>query len=220
MDLPVIEMEREAAQEAFRTYQAAVREPRRKELNAVRRRVEAEDRAMMRGYRELAAGRQVIELSKAIAAGGTEDLECETQGYRKGEWRTFTVTLRVPKIAVVRADAQRVFTRGVDRDGGVLFRADSENAAKKVDRVSINDGVFDRYQNSWGVYARATTPSIPPPFRPPHNLAGYHLLFEAEWNAFAPIDPALLKHLGGDLYAVLAVWDLTDLERAVLNGRS
>lgn len=32
-------------------------------------------------------------------------------------------------------------------------------------------------------------------------------------------DPALLKHIGGDLYAVLATWDLTELERSVLGGR-
>ena len=30
----------------------------------------------------------------------------------------------------------------------------------------------------------------------------------------------LLRHLSGQLYAVLAVWDLTELERAVLAGRA
>lgn len=34
-----------------------------------------------------------------------------------------------------------------------------------------------------------------------------------------PGDPLLLKHLAGTLYAVLAVWDLTELERAVFGGR-
>lgn len=33
-------------------------------------------------------------------------------------------------------------------------------------------------------------------------------------------DPFLLKHVGGELYAILAAWDLTDLERAVMAGRS
>lgn len=32
-------------------------------------------------------------------------------------------------------------------------------------------------------------------------------------------DPALLKHVGGDLWAVLATWDLTPLEAAVLGQR-
>jgi len=31
-----------------------------------------------------------------------------------------------------------------------------------------------------------------------------------------PRDPALIRHIRGDLWAVLAVWDLTELERAVL----
>jgi hypothetical protein len=33
-------------------------------------------------------------------------------------------------------------------------------------------------------------------------------------------DPYLLRHLGGDLWAVLAEWDLTELERAVMAGRA
>lgn len=62
-------------------------------------------------------------------------------------------------------------------------------------------------------------PTIPPKLRPKRGQLGlYHLLFEAEWglDPDPPVDPALVRHLGGDLYAVLAVWDLTDVERAVL----
>lgn len=35
-----------------------------------------------------------------------------------------------------------------------------------------------------------------------------------------PGDPALLKHVGGDIYAVVATWDLSPLERLVLSGRT
>ena len=35
-----------------------------------------------------------------------------------------------------------------------------------------------------------------------------------------PGDPALLRHVGGDVYAVEAVWELTELEKLVLSGRS
>lgn len=72
-------------------------------------------------------------------------------------------------------------------------------------------------------YLAAIVPTIPPRLRPPHNLSGYHILWEAEWgqeDVLPPGDPALLRHLGGDLYAVLAVWDLTPLERSVLAGRA
>jgi hypothetical protein len=40
------------------------------------------------------------------------------------------------------------------------------------------------------------------------------------WNEIPARDPALLRHIRGDLWAVLAVWDLTELERAVLGQRS
>jgi len=62
-------------------------------------------------------------------------------------------------------------------------------------------------------------PPVPPGLRPASAIGNYHVLWEAEWERVAPADPALLKHIGGDLYAVLAVWDLTELERAVLAGR-
>ncbi|MGH3300400.1 MAG: hypothetical protein ACRDOK_01755 [Streptosporangiaceae bacterium] len=34
-----------------------------------------------------------------------------------------------------------------------------------------------------------------------------------------PRDPALLRWIRGDLWAVVAQWDLTELERAVLSSR-
>jgi hypothetical protein len=44
------------------------------------------------------------------------------------------------------------------------------------------------------------------------------ILWEAEWQ-HVPSDPLLLRHITGPLYAVLASWDLTELERAVLSRR-
>ncbi len=32
-------------------------------------------------------------------------------------------------------------------------------------------------------------------------------------------DPLLLRQIGGDLYAIMAQWDLTELERLVMRGR-
>lgn len=61
-------------------------------------------------------------------------------------------------------------------------------------------------------------PHIPPALRPARKLENYHILWEADWQQDPPRDPMLLKRLAGTFYAVLAVWDLTDLERAVLNG--
>lgn len=64
----------------------------------------------------------------------------------------------------------------------------------------------------------AIVPIIPANLRPAKALHRYVILWEADWEA-VPVDPMLLRHLHGDLYVVLAVWDLTPVERAVLNGR-
>jgi hypothetical protein len=62
-------------------------------------------------------------------------------------------------------------------------------------------------------------PTVPPPLRPSRHLDDYYTLWDANWKLVPPEDPALLQHVGGDLYAVVAVWDLTPLERAVLSNR-
>jgi DNA-binding Lrp family transcriptional regulator len=66
--------------------------------------------------------------------------------------------------------------------------------------------------------SRAIVPLIPPKLRPAGNLSKYCILWEADWFR-PPGDPLLLRHLAGTLYAVLAVWDLTELEQAVLGAR-
>jgi hypothetical protein len=68
------------------------------------------------------------------------------------------------------------------------------------------------------ITGRALVPLIPPWARPKAKLSNYHILWEADWTD-VPVDPALLKHLGGPLYVVLAVWDLTEVERSVLSLR-
>jgi hypothetical protein len=68
------------------------------------------------------------------------------------------------------------------------------------------------------VNASAVVPIVPPQYRPKFKLSNYHILWEADWKR-VPVDPILLKHLGGSLYAVLASWDLTEIEQAVLRGR-
>src|SRR4030095_6876241 len=71
MKLDTITMEKEAAEQAFAEHRDAVRSEKRGTVNEVRREYEALDRAIMRGYKEIAKGRQLLKLSEAIRAGGT-----------------------------------------------------------------------------------------------------------------------------------------------------
>ena len=199
MNLNEITMDRVAAREAFLDYRKVFRE----EANAI-------DGELMRGYKELAAGRQLIRLSETIRAAGADELHR-------------------PKLAIARADEERV-TFNRNRAGAVTFSPNVgwNQMARASDRViRLGDGTLPTLPDGmWGISERdwaAIMPIIPPRLRPPHNLSNYHVLWEAVWTKpqtrRAPHDPALLKHIGGDVYAVLAVWDLTPLEQSVLELR-
>jgi hypothetical protein len=60
---------------------------------------------------------------------------------------------------------------------------------------------------------------VPPRLHPRGKLANYHILWDAVWTPAPPKDPLLLRHLAGQLYAIVGQWDLTPLEQAVLRGR-
>jgi hypothetical protein len=216
MELSTIEMPREEAEAAFQEYRTAVRATAREKYGAARREYDAIDRAVMRGYKEIAKGHALIKLSEAILAGGTKEVTWTETGWREDKHVRTMKTGIWPKLAVCRADARQVHCAGVRTDGSVLFKADG--GRNKADEIRFEELFGEANRVSHWRDHQAIVPTIPPPFRPQYKLSGYHLLWEAEWTMAAPVDPALLKHLGGDLYAVLAVWDLTELERAVLGG--
>ena len=77
---------------------------------------------------------------------------------------------------------------------------------------------------AWSGAWTAMVPIVPPQHRPARGMGDRLVLWEVdnwEWNTppAPPGDPALLRHVGGDIYAVDAVWDLTEIERLVLAGR-
>lgn len=169
----------------------------------------AEDRAIAAGYRAAARGLGVVSLRRTIAAGGWHD---------NG----------LPKIAVVAATAQICFVRW-DYDGSLVFSDDDDwrrNRGALVNAHSVRVPVAgdDRpaaHRSSMWPVASTIVPIVPPRFRPrPRRLRHCHILWEVEkWERVVPRDPALLRHIRGDLWAVLAVWDLTELERLVLAQR-
>jgi hypothetical protein len=204
MDLATIEVTPEEAEAKFEEYSAAVKN-----------RHDAEDEAIMRGYKALSRGTRLLSLKATMKAGGTETASFsrwESQG-------SVTRDMLIPQLAVIRADAKEVFCDGILMDGGVRFTMDRwphHNATRRM--VRVPDGTFEPVSQSRDT-VKAMVPLIPPALRPRAALSNYHILFEAEWKPVPPKDPALLRHIGGDLYSIVAVWDLTELERAVLSER-
>jgi len=169
----------------------------------VRARHTEEDAAIMRGYRELLKGNRILNLHEVFA-----NCEYDAQGR--------------PKLAISRADQSRVwFNRG--RDFGRFiwkdYRASWRGGAAYLTKT--NGLRFPVPTHERGHYSgqdhRTVVPIVPPQYRPEKKgLHLYHVLWEVDTWETVPHDPMLLKHLGSSIYAVLAVWDLTPMERAVL----
>lgn len=190
MQLATIKCDRWKAREKMAEY-----------LRAVRERHNTEDATILAGYRALSRGCQLIDLHETLRQGGVN-------------------SVNHPKLAICRADSQWCW---FDASRSVRGRA----------TYSIDRFAYDGHTRKFVAVPRtlfgpnyelhqtihALVPSIPPSLRPKGSLDKYHILWEARWEAIAPRDPALLRHIAGPLYAVLATWDLTELERAVLGLR-
>ena len=189
MDLHRITMDADAAKRAYR-------ERRRFGPFSTQ-----EDDQIRAGFRAMARGQQLISLSAAMRAAGVDD---------RG----------LPRLAVCRSDARWVYSYGVQEDGSSVFRMDRVSGDRDDRRrVKVPAGTLPVLRRqTWQTWA-AMVPPVPAPLRPSRKLDDYFTLWDVDWNMVPPEDPALLRHVGGDLYAVVAVWDLTPLERAVLSNR-
>jgi hypothetical protein len=206
MNVPLIEMDPAQAREELRTV--------RKLLH---RRADEEYEVIEKGLAALEKGHRVLSLQAALRAGGFDEL---------GR----------PRLAISRADRRHIrFMQHRDSTVG-------EFDARARDRwgrhrgalwptLAVNVDLGRRPAAGkvavW-LTAYALVPMIPPRVRDEVRFQDRDcfILWEVEEWAESPLqavpdrDPYLLKHLGGDAYAVLAEWDLTELERMVMAGRA
>lgn len=168
-----------------------------------------EDVALAQAYRAAKRGHGVISLRRAFETAGT---------FPSGR----------PKLAIIGAGAERCRVDVSWRaDEYVFSNADisSPNRRSLVGPNHVRVAVTPVELADGAKLMRAGTtivPMIPAKLRPkPRNLRHCHILWEVEkWDPTPPVDPALVKHIRGDLWAVLATWDLTELERLVLTQRA
>lgn len=164
---------------------------------AVKAHAGAADRALLNAYREILRGERVIDINETMANGG---LDADGR----------------PVLAVARADMPFVTAF---RNGGTQFLASRERWPSTWDaRIAPSRRIVipaRRLAMTTERNCSAIVPTIPPELRPKVGVKAHYILWEADWED-APADPILLKHLGQSLYKVVAQWDLTELERAVL----
>ena len=212
MELATIQMLKEEAKAALEEYRAAIKEAANRDISeyetrASKRRAELEaaDKQIVTGYQALAKGKQVISLHQTLVAGGEDELHRP----RLAIGRADETAMRLERYANGRVDFDPVINYGRG-DNSLLGWTPSNRRFHMLGLLPAIEGLKH-------VTAEAIMPHIPPAVRP-MTLDRYFILWEADWQHRVPVDPALLRPVGGDLYVVVATWDLTDLERAVLNG--
>lgn len=174
--------------------------------------------------RAIEAKYQVVSLSKIINDGGRtkvglDHASLEYNVMREeviyGRWdETYgsprrgvkPATSYVPRLAIAPSRAQIV-----------TFRATGTRLLFSTGKWELS--VPSRWGSQQSESFTATAPIIPAEARAVVEQNKFSLvLWEADWKPVpVPLgDPAILIPLIGDLYAVGAVWDLTDLEKKVL----
>ena len=190
MDIELLEMSAEKAKEAYLEYRGSR---------------EAEDQEIARIYRFIAKEQPVFNINEVVKKAGLNHYAH-------------------PNMAICRADSEFAWLH-TWRSGQVAFTMDRRWENRWTRRyVRIPDGVFpnDVFSGaSWSAKYRAIVPIIPPHLRPEAKLSNYHILWEPTWaeDPNPPRDPYLCKRLGGPLFAVVAAWDLTEVERMVIGMR-
>lgn len=158
------------------------------------------DREIAAIYKNIAAGRTVIRALESIRNAG-----CDEHG--------------LPRLAICPAHMTECWYRtnqSQTERGEVTFGKRYPNIR---DRKGVVRMAWPNVPEAKRWDHCATVPLIPVHLRPKHALSNYHILWEAEWTKRYPVDPYLLRRFGGDAWLVLAAWDLTDVERAVMSSR-
>ncbi len=190
MQLPTIEMPTELAQKKLEEY---------KNLRMVD--LEEDEQIMKRSFVALAKGKKLFNLYEVMRRAGTNHLA-------------------QPRLAIARADWTVVYFSGTVTGAGRFHP--KRSLWQEKHSVDCNSGVFPTEVDKWGVgqsvSIRSQVPIIPRQLSPTHAEKNYHILFEPNWNTIPGRDPILCKRISPNMFIILASWDLTDLELAVLEG--
>lgn len=160
----------------------------------------------LKGYEELAKGTVLVDPFQAIREAGWDD---------KGR----------PLLAICRADSKHCWFKWSNDWSKLLTFAKSDPGWGSEHRhVHVSVDNMPLRPSGSGIISRdrAIVPMIPADVYPKRGNGSpkdWYILWEAEWQNVPPKDPLLLKPIGGNLYAVLAAWDLTELERKIIARR-
>lgn len=153
-------------------------------------------------YYQIKKGRKIIEIAKVIKAGGLHEN-------------------RHPKLAIAKATNKTIICHFYSSGDIKYLNGRSDWPRESVSDVIISN-CFTAIENAraWDkISLKAPVPLVPPKHLPQILTDDYYILWEVEeWKMVAPTDPYLLKRLTKNHFIVVAGWDLTEVEKSVMNA--
>ncbi|NVM24213.1 MAG: hypothetical protein HWN68_20845 [Desulfobacterales bacterium] len=190
MKVKAITMPKEKAEKEWKTYSALLKTRKEDYLKELKQ-----------AYYHMKKGRKILDIYEVFKATGVNENE-------------------EPKLAIAPADAKEIIFEKRNPGGGIFYDRPWQS-------VRLPDKTFPEWTKNgkydWDIKNErlsTTVPIIPAPFVPEGKLGNYFLLYEVDqWELAPPRDPILLKRISRNVFAVLACWRLTKLERAIVYGR-
>lgn len=206
MNAPTVEITKEKAKEIYGEY-----------LEIVKTRKEKYLLDLKQVYYHLSQGNKVLDIYEVFKKAGVS---------KDGD----------PKLAIVRADAKKCVFHKRELGAGGFNEAISlqdQTVAKRFD-VELPTNTFpewktEMFKEEWQdeehvkiarQNIQTKTTICPAHLLPNGKLDNYYLLWEVEEWDVVPVakDPFLLKRINSNAFIVLAEWDLTEVEQAVIRG--
>ena len=163
-------------------------------------------------YYHLSKGHKVLDIFEVFKKSGVN---------KSGE----------PKLAICVASKKTVFFQKQSWGAGHFSEKDEREAGIKAD-IRLPSNTFSDWKTEKGgwdkkqdipIRQNITTkvPIVPAHLLPPGKLNNYYILWEvSDWKEIPEYkDPFLLMRINANAFVVLAEWDLTKVEQAIIRGR-
>ena len=155
-------------------------------------------------YEAIADGKRVLDVYEVF-----EKTQTDEKGF--------------PKLAIARADRKKIYLTRMGNFEYRYIKTDFrgwKRTSGKLD-FSLPRNTFTNLVKAGDKRYSTKVPLIPVKHFPKDDLSKYYILWEVEdWQEeeILPTDPFLLKRLTKNLFVIIAEWDLTPLEKAVMKG--
>jgi hypothetical protein len=211
---PTIEVSAEEAKELYQEYAEQIKDRGEK--------AEQYLKDLKSTYFHLSQGRKVIDIFEVMKKSGVRE---------NGD----------PFLGIARADWKKVYFHKLPMGSGVFTKNESTWRDFSADSVELPSTTFKTWEleplaedaDEWAKNHRRITrsklqakaPLVPAHILPNGSLENYYILFEVpegQWSEILlpPVgaDPFLLKRINANAFVVLAEWDVTPIEQAIMRG--